>query len=64
MSEKTKHNAKGKKDFKVTASAEVLLEEKTPSIDEESLLELDTYRQKNVRDLRLEIKLKDSQGKQ
>ena len=42
-----------KEDLKMETSAEVLLDEETPSIDEDLLLELDTYRQKkNVSDVK------------
>ena len=41
--EKTKQKSEGKKeDLKVTVHAEVVLEKETRSIDEASLLELDT----------------------
>ena len=44
-----------KKDLKIAASAEVLFDEETPSIDDDSLLELGTYRQKeNVIDVKSE----------
>ena len=46
--------------FKVIASSEVHLEKEKPSIDKESLLALDTYRQKEyVGDVRLETELND-----
>ena len=53
-----------KEAFKVTASAEVLLEKEKPSIDKVSLLELGKYRQKeDLGDVRLETELTDSQNK-
>ena len=57
-------NESEKEAFKVTASAEVLLEKEKPSMDKESLLELGMYRQKeNVGDVRLETELNDNQNK-
>ena len=35
-----------KEDLKISASAEMLVDAETPSIDEDSLLELGTYKQK------------------
>ena len=52
-------------DLKVAASAKVLLDEETPSIDEKSLLELGTYRQKeSVSDVQLGTELNNSQSRQ
>ena len=54
-----------KKDLKIAASAEILLDEKTPSKNKDLLLELGTYRQKeNVSDIKLGIELNDSQSQQ
>ena len=54
-----------KEDLKIAASAEMLLDEETPSIDEDSLLELGTYKQKeDVSDVNLGTELDDSQSRQ
>ena len=54
-----------KEDLKITAGAEMLLDEEIPSIDEDSLLELGTYKQKeDVSDVKLGTKLGDSQSRQ
>ena len=61
--EKTE-NENEKEDLKVTASSEVLFEEKILSIDEELLLKLGMYRQnESVSDVRLRTELNDSQSK-
>ena len=54
-----------KEDLKISASAETLLDEEIPSIDEDSLLELGTYKQKeDVSDIKLGTKFGDSQSRQ
>ena len=51
-----------KEDLKIAASAEMLLDKEIPSIDEDFLLELGTYKQKeDVSDVKLETELDDSQ---
>ena len=56
---------KEKEDLKIAASAEILLDEGTPSIDEDWLLELSMYRQKeNVSEVKLGAVLNDSQSRQ
>ena len=53
-----------KKDLKLAASAKALLDDNTQNIDEDSLLELGTYRQKeNVSDVKLGTELNDSQSR-
>ena len=52
------------KDLKIAANAEMLMNEEIPSIDEDSLLELGTYKQKeDVSDVKLETELDDSQSR-
>ena len=54
-----------KEDLKISASAEMLVDAETPSIDEDSLLELETYKQKeDVGDVKLGTELGDSQSRQ
>ena len=54
-----------KEDLKISASAEMLLDEEIPSINEDSLLELGTYKQKeDVSDVKLRTELDDSQSRQ
>ena len=52
-----------KEDLKISAKAEMLVSEEMPSIDEDSLLKLGTYKQKeNVSDVKLGTDLGDSQS--
>ena len=54
-----------KEDLKISASAEMLVDAETPSIDGDSLLELGTYKQKeDVGDVKLGTELGDSQSRQ
>ena len=54
-----------KEDLKMSAGAEMLMDEEMPSIDEDSLLELGTYKQKeDVSDVKLGTELGDSQSRQ
>ena len=54
-----------KEDLKIAASAEVLFDKEIFSIDEDSLLELGTYRQKeDVSDVKLGTELDDSESRQ
>ena len=54
-----------KEDLKILASAEMLVDEEMPSIDEDSLLELGTCKQKeNVSDVKLGTELGNSQSRQ
>ena len=56
-------NEKG--DLKISASAKMLVDAETPSIDEDSLLELGIYKQKeDVGDVKLGIELGDSRSRQ
>ena len=53
-----------KEDLKISASAEMLVDEEIPSIEEDSLLELGTYKQKeDVSDVKLGTELGDSQSR-
>ena len=59
-----KVETRNKKDLKIAASAKILLDKETPSRDEDLLLELGMYRQKeNVSDIKLGTKLNDSQSR-
>ena len=54
-----------KEDLKMSAGAEMLMDEEMPSIDEDSLLELGTYKQKeDVSDVKLGTELGDNQSRQ
>ena len=54
-----------KEDLKISASVEMLVDEEMPSIDEDSLLELGTYKQKeDVSDVKLGTELGNSQSRQ
>ena len=53
-----------KEDLKIVARAEMLLDEEIPRTDEDSLLELGTYKQKeDASDVKLETELDDSQSR-
>ena len=54
-----------KEELKIAASAKMLLDEETPSIDDDLLLQLGTYKQKeDVSNVKVGTKLDNSQGRQ